>query len=135
MAVATKKKPAANTKPERDRGMSYKDVQILFLSDGLSKVEKLLNAGLISKGSLRRAAKEFEGNKNAQAFVDFVAAKTGNGRRGRRAPLNNENREYLAQQVKDGSLFIRLPVSSIVAKKGEAVVATFSGDRIVVKTA
>ncbi len=42
-AVAAKKNKADTEKTEKaDRGLSYKDVQILFLSDGIGKIEKFL---------------------------------------------------------------------------------------------
>lgn len=130
-ATATKKKTVTK---KAERGLSYKDVQILFLSDGLAKIEKLLNGGLVSKTSLRRAAQEFANNKAAQSFLDFVEARLGGRRRrGRRSPSSGETRTYKAQQIDDGSLFIRLPVNSLVKNKGQAVTVSFTVDRINVK--
>lgn len=133
MTNAAKKKNTAATK---DRGLSYKDVQIVFLTDGLGKVEKLLNGGLISKQSLRRAAKEFANNKSAQAFVDFAASKLGKGGegRGRKLPEQGDTRTYKAQQVGKSGLFIRLPVSSIAHTKGEALHVSFGPGRILVSS-
>lgn len=132
-ATAIKKKLK---KEKTIRGLSYKDVQIIFLSDGLERIEALMNAGAISKNTLRRAAVEFGNAKVAQAFNDFVKARmVGSGHRGRRPPHAGDNRKYRAQQIGDGGLFIRLPVSGLAKSKGSAVTVQFLSDTIKVKAA
>lgn len=137
MATAAKKKKAPVVE-KQERGMSYKDIQIVFLADGIGKVEKMLNAGLVSKSTLRRAAESFGTQAHAQTFVDFVKGRVGvagTGKRGRKPPVKGDARVYKAQRVGDGLLFIRLPVNALVTKKGGEVTVAFEGDRIVVRAA
>jgi hypothetical protein len=137
-AVAAKKNKADTEKTEKaDRGLSYKDVQILFLSDGIGKIEKFLKGGIISVPSLRKAALNFveTKNKNGQVLVDFVEARFPSGERGRKSPEAGDNRRYKAQQIKDGALFIRLPVDTLVDEKGGVVEVFFKDGSIIVKAA
>lgn len=135
MAQAQAKKKAS-TSDKRDRSLSYKDVQILFLTDGINRVEKLFNGGMISPQSLKRAAEEMREKRDAQVLVDFATAKVGgeaNGRRGRRLPVANETRTYSVQQIKDGAPFLHLPVSPLAKKKKQKLFVTFRENEIVVR--
>lgn len=135
--TAVAKKKVENDADRTDRGLSYKDVQIVFLSDGIGKIEKFLKGGLISVPSLRKAAENFVAtkNKNGQVLVDFVEARFPAGERGRKSPESGDSRAYKAQQIKDGALFIRLPVDTLVDEKGGLVSVVFEDGKIVVKTA
>lgn len=135
-ATAKKKAEKSTSVSAADRGLSYKDVQILFLSDGLGKIEKFVKGDLISVTSLRKAAKNFveTKNKNGQALVDFVEARFPAGARGRRSPEAGDKRVYKAQQIDDGALFIRLPVDTLVDEKGGTVSVSFEDGVITVKT-
>jgi hypothetical protein len=136
MTAATAQKTETTKTERRERGATYKDVQIVFLTEGLGKVEKLFKADFISPATLRRAADNFVETKAAgvQSFLDFVEAKLGTpGRRGRKPAEAGDVREYRTQQVEDGGIFIRLPVNSLVNAKGAVVKVTFEADRIVVK--
>ena len=121
------KKDDKKSKARAERGLSYKDVQILFLSDGLEKIEKFYKGGLISAASMRRAAKAFDGNKNGDTFRDFVQAHVSalDGKRGRRAPAEGDTISYKAQQVGENGLFIRLPVGMLVDEKGAKLAVSF----------
>jgi hypothetical protein len=134
MTAATAAKTAE--KPDRsERGLSYKDVQILFLSDGLAKIEKFYKGGLISSASMKKAAKAFQVSKTGDTFQDFVEAHVCSidGRRGRRAPATGGQRQYRAQQIGKGGLFIRLPVTTLANSKGDALVVSFDDGVITVK--
>lgn len=135
-ATAKKKAEKSVSVSAVDRGLSYKDVQILFLSDGLGKIEKFVKGDLISVTSLRKAAKNFveTKNKNGQALVDFVEARYPAGARGRRSPEAGDKRVYKAQQIEEGALFIRLPVDMLVDEKGGTVSVAFEDGVITVKT-
>lgn len=134
MTAATAAKTTDKT-DRSERGLSYKDVQILFLSDGLSKIEKYFKGGLISTSSMKKAAKAFQASDTGITFQDFVEAHVCSidGRRGRRAPASGGERRYKAQQIGKGGLFIRLPVTLIAQNKGDALVVSFDDGVITVK--
>lgn len=136
-ATAKKKVEKSDSVAAADRGLSYKDIQILFLSDGLEKIEKFVKGGIISVPSLRKAAQNFldTKNKNGQALVDFVEARFSSAPRGRKSPEPGDARIYKAQQINDGGLFIRLPVDLIVDDKGAGVKVTFNDGVLTVKAA
>lgn len=69
---------------------------------------------------------------------EFIDAKGEPGQKGRKAPTLGETRKYNAQKIKDGDLFIRLPVGLLNVSKGAGIsVAFVKGDdgkpRIVVE--
>ena len=116
--------------------VSFKDVQIAFLLDGISGVEKLL-AGRKSAGTvIRRALHELEQQgRHVDALKVYVGEKFGAGGRGRSMPGVGEERKYKAQQIKTGGAFLRLPLTPLAVKKGGSVRVRFESDRIVVSKA
>ncbi len=130
MAKATKKKAAA--KPAKR--LSYKDVQIAYLADGVSAVEKLLKDGRTSRAAVRKALEALRLQGAAAATLDdFVKSQLGStGRRGRSAPLVGSDRTYRAQKLETGSPFVRLPLDALGIKKGGLVTVRFERDRIIV---
>lgn len=130
MAKATKKPKGA---PRAGKRLSYKDIQIAFLSDGVSAVEKLLKDGRASRGAVRKALDALRQQGAAAATLDdFVKTHIGQGRRGRSAPLVGTDRTYRAQKLNTGSPFLRLPLEALGVKKGGLVTVRFERDRIVV---
>ena len=113
--------------------VSFKDVQIAYLLDGISGVEKLL-AGRKSAGAiLRRALRELKAQgRSVDALEAYVGEKYGTGGRGRSMPNIGEERRYKAQQIGDHAPFLRLPLTPIGIKQGQQVRARFEADRIVV---
>ena len=129
MAKATKKKAAAKAV----KRLSYKDIQIHYLADGVSAVEKLLNEGRASRAAIRKALDALRQQGAAAATLDdFVKTNIGQGRRGRTAPLVGTDRTYRAQKLATGSPFVRLPLEAIGVKKGGLVTVRFERDRIIV---
>ena len=129
MAKATKKKAA----PKAVKRLSYKDIQIHYLADGVSAVEKLLNEGRASRAAIRKALDALRQQGAAAATLDdFVKTHIGQGRRGRTAPLVGTDRTYRAQKLATGSPFVRLPLEAIGVKKGGLVTVLFERDRIIV---
>jgi len=113
--------------------VSFKDLQIAYLLDGLSGVEKLVagkkNAGTI----LKRALKEMTGQgRNVETLQRYVDERYGSSGRGRAMPNVGEERKYKAQQIGDGGTFLRLPLTPIGVKKGGVVKVRFEADRVVV---
>ncbi len=130
MAKASKKPKGA---PRAGKRLSYKDLQIAYLSDGVNAVEKLLKDGKASRGAVRKALDALRQQGAAAATLDdFVKTHIGQGRRGRSAPLVGTDRTYRAQKLNTGSPFLRLPLEALGVKKGGLVTVRFERDRIVV---
>lgn len=113
--------------------VSFKDVQIAYLLDGISGVEKIL-AGRKSAGTIiRRALKELKAQgRSVDAMESYVGEKFGSGGRGRSMPNVGEERKYKAQQIGDQGAFLRLPLTPLGVKKGGSVRVRFEADRVVV---
>jgi hypothetical protein len=130
MAKASKKAKAPRSSGKR---LSYKDLQIVYLSDGVSAVEKLMKDGKASRAAVRKALDALRQQGAAAATLDdFVKTHIGQGRRGRSAPLVGTDRTYRAQKLATGSPFLRLPLEALGVKKGGLVTVRFERDRIVV---
>ena len=130
MAKAAKKPKGT---PRAGKRLSYKDIQIAYLSDGVNAVEKLLKDGKASRGAVRKALDALRQQGAAAATLDdFVKTHIGQGRRGRSAPLVGTDRTYRAQKLNTGSPFLLLPLEALGVKKGGLVTVRFERDRIVV---
>ena len=130
MAKGSKKK---STGPRASKRLSYKDIQIAYLADGVGAVEKLLNEEKASRAAVRKALEALRQQGAAAATLDdFVKTHIGAGRRGRSAPLVGTDRTNRAQKLATGSPFVRLPLESLGVKKGGVVTVRFERDRIIV---
>ena len=130
MAKASKKSKGT---PRSGKRLSYKDIQISYLSDGVAAVERLLKDGKASRGAVRKALDALRQQGAAAATLDdFVKTHIGQGRRGRSAPLVGTDRTYRAQKLATGSPFLRLPLEALGVKKGGLVTVRFERDRIIV---
>ena len=126
--MASKKKAA-----EKRTLVSFKDVQIAYLLDGISGVDKLVHGRKSAGPLLRRALKELKAQgRNTDALDAYVNDKHGVGGRGRAMPGVGEERLYKAQQIKTGGAFLRLPLAPLGVKKGGDVRVRFENDRIVI---
>ena len=121
-------------KKSTDRNLvSFKDVQIAYLMEGIEGVEKLMESGQVSKPTIRRALKKFHETGTVPAeFERWVAERVGPIGRGRSAPTIGETRSYKVQQIKNAGPFLRLPLDSLHIDKGAVVRVRFEDDRIVV---
>lgn len=122
---------------KRKDTVQAKDVVIAMMLDGIEAVQDLHNTKGFTKAVCNTAVKILEEkNKDtlADALRDFAADTFGGGggARGKSAVKVGESREYSVQQVKDGDLFIRLPVGLLGASKGTKVTVTFRDGDIVV---
>ncbi len=124
---------ASKKKDTKRSIVSFKDLQIAYLLDGISGVEKLV-AGKKNAGSiLKRALKEMTGQgRNVETLDAYVNERYGSSGRGRAMPNVGEERKYKAQQIGDGGTFLRLPLTPIGVKKGGVVKVRFETDRVVV---
>lgn len=117
-----------------DRNLvSFKDVQIAYLMEGIGGVEKLMESGQVSKPTIRRALKKFHETGAVPAeFERWVAERVGPIGRGRSAPSIGETRSYKVQQIKNTGPFLRLPLDSLAINKGGVVRVRFEDNKIVV---
>jgi len=113
--------------------VSYKDIQIAYLVDGVAGVKALWEADSASKSTIRRAVKQLQETKEDTSELErWVAENIGAIGRGRSAPQQGETRTYKAQQINNGGPFLRLPLDSLGVKKGAVVRVKFDEDQIVV---
>lgn len=114
--------------------VSFKDIQIAYLLDGMTGVERLIKGRRHVASVLRRAVKELKkaGNKT-EPLERFVSEQFGTGTRGRSVPTPGQERIYRAQRLRTGGSFLRLPLSPIGTSKGGQVRVRFEGDKIIVE--
>lgn len=114
--------------------VSYKDVQLAYLLDGVAAVERQWCAGHVSKATIRRAVKKLQdSNEDVAELERWVAANIGPIGRGRAAPQPGETRSYKVQQLQNGGgPFLRLPIDSLGVKKEDVVRVQFEKDQIIV---
>ena len=128
--MARKKKAAAHTNPTR---LSFKDVEIAFLQDGVDGVKKLLGKSSDARGLLSRAIEDLKakGHKPAtlEAFAGDAFPRRG---RGRSEPRVGDEQTYKAQEIGHGGAFLRLPLRPIGVKKGAVLTVRFEAERIIV---
>jgi hypothetical protein len=116
--------------------VSFKDIQIAFLLEGLDGVKRLISGRKNAGTLLRRAVRELKGaGKKTEALDEFIAANHGPGTRGRAVPSSGQERLYRAQKIHAGGPFLRLPLSPLGTDKGSLVRVRFERDQIVVKNA
>lgn len=115
--------------------ISNKDLQVAFLVNGIEGVQAMTADNVPAKATLQAAIDSLEnlGQEVAPlvAFMELLHP-AGDGSRGRSAPQNGETRTYKAQVVKGGSPFLRLPLDTLKADKGEDITVAFENGKIVV---
>ena len=113
--------------------VSFKDVQLVYLMNGISAVQELVDSNKASKSTVRRALKKLqETGRDVTSLERWVAEHVGPIGRGRSAPNAGEMRSYKAQQIKNSGPFLRLPLDALGAEKGSTIRVHFENDRIVV---
>lgn len=132
-----KKKEAKNGKGTKGNGkkekITYKDVVIMFLAEGLGLVQKLVETGKVSSSAVHRAAEDLKAQFPDRAdlltkYADSVApADRG---RGRVAAKIGDERDYKAQKIGGNEAFIRLPLGVLEVKKGQLITVRFAADRL-----
>lgn len=113
--------------------VSFKDLQIAYLLDGIAGVEKLVAGKKSAVAVLKRAHKELKAQgRNVETLENYINENYGTSGRGRAMPAIGEERRYKAQQIADGGTFLRLPLTPIGVKKGGVVKVRFEADRVIV---
>ncbi len=124
---------ASKKAAQKRQVVSFKDVQIAFLLDGISGVEKLVAGKKNAGPMLRRALAGLKAQgRNVDTLEAFIDAKHATAGRGRSMPNVGEERRYKAQQIGQGGSFLRLPLTPIGVKKGGVVKVRFEADRVIV---
>ena len=123
------------TTPKR-KLVSYKDVQIAYMLNGISAVESLVAEKKVTRATVKRAyAKFLDAGREEKPFAEWIEDNIGPlGRgRGRACPQKGEIRTYRAQQIGVGGPFVvRVPLSSLDVYKGSVLQISFEDDRIVI---
>lgn len=114
--------------------ISFKDVQIAYLIEGIEGVERLIKGRKNIATLLRRAVKELKAaGKKTETLDRFIAENHGPGTRGRAVPITGQERIYKAQKINAGGPFLRLPLNPLGTSKGGFVSVRFERNQIIVK--
>lgn len=123
------------TTPKR-KLVSYKDVQIAYMLNGISAVESLVAEKKVTKATVKRAYKNFlKAGRKEKPLEEWIMDNIGTLGRGRAIPLKGEIRTYRAQQIRVGGPFARVPLASLDVYKGSVIQIAFEEDRIVITKA
>ena len=148
---ASKKTSPKKVAPVEDKKkITYSDVIIEFLAEGLNAVQRYIKANSVTPAVVRRASDELMGThpEKGELFAAWVRQDYPTGR-GKTAPQLGEVREFKAQQVdtkdkktkkviKEGTPFSRIPLEPIGVKRGQHIMVEFTAgdgklpDRIVI---
>jgi hypothetical protein len=114
--------------------VSFKDVQIAYLLNGICSIEELHSHGKASTTTIRRALVHLRsGGREVSQFESWVNDNLIIGIRGRAAPKAGQERVYRAQQIKTSGPFLRLPLAALKVLKGDDVQVSFEQEQIIVK--
>lgn len=114
--------------------LSFKDVEILYLVEGLSPIIKLHKEKKVSPSTIRRAVVALNKiGKNKSTLESWASENLRVGSRGRSSPKIGQERVYRAQQINESGPFLRLPLTALSAAKGDVLSVAFDKDKIVVK--
>ena len=114
--------------------VSFKDIQIAYLIEGMDGVERLLKGRKNIASLLRRAVKELKAaGKKTDTLDAYIAENHGPGTRGRSVPTSGQERLYKAQRIHAGGPFLRLPLAPLGTDKGGVVKVRFERDQIIVR--
>ncbi|MBH1989051.1 MAG: hypothetical protein I8H75_04800 [Myxococcaceae bacterium] len=118
----------------RRQKSSYKDLQIVYLSEGVSAISKLYAGGTASSIAIKKALRALAVNKqiNLDSFERWVVQNLPT-HRGRATPKEGSRRIYRAQRVHNSGPFLRLPLNSLKIEKGELISVKFEKNQIVVQ--
>lgn len=121
-------------KRKRRSTFSFKDVEILYLVEGVSAIVKLHKEKKVSSSTIRRAVTALRTvGKLESGLEEWASENLKVGSRGRAAPKIGQERIYRAQQINESGPFLRLPLGALKASKGDALSVVFENEKIVVK--
>lgn len=118
----------------QNKKVNYQTVALCFLTAGIDATRTLLLSDAVSdpytmalKAASQISAMGGEAGELNKLVKELEPENLGAGK-GRTRLSNGDSRLYKAQQVADGELFIKLPVSHLVANKGAKVQVVVDGD-------
>ncbi len=119
-------------KEKTTKALTYKDIMIRYLADGVAVLDQLMDQKLLKSDKAKRACRALSTmNKgNAAAFESWLNDHMPSKGRGRELPHLGEERVYIAQQIKGGGVFLRLPLTPLGIKKKQKVKVRFEADRV-----
>ena len=116
--------------------VSFKDVQIAYLLEGINGIDKMTKGRRNASSLLRKALKELKiSGRKVDSLENYILRNYGPGKRGRSVPVCGQDRLYRAQRLKTGGAFLRLPLGSMGTGKGGIVKVRFDKDKITVEKA
>lgn len=123
--------------------ISFKDLGVAFLSNGVDGVRSAINGIQTSKSTHQKAIDHLKaGGKDTSAYETFVSANfganspnSGTGTRGRTPPKVGDSRLYKTQKVDRTGPFIRLPLDTLGRTKGQPVKVEFRDGSILITPA
>jgi hypothetical protein len=118
---------------DKKSSVSFKDVQITYLMNGVDSVIQMYEKGNASKTTVRRALRQLKNSgQSVEKLEDWVIQQFGSSGRGRTSPNAGETRMYKAQKVNNSGSFLRLPLDVLGVDKGQKLRVRFESDMITV---
>lgn len=120
----------ANTRKTK---ITYQNLAVAYLVNGVDSVAAMLTDHTAPVATLDRTL-EHLGTQGAsdladlRALRDRIASSRSTGQRGAKSLADAGEKFYSVQQVGEGDLFIRLPVSLLVDRKGAQVRVAWDAD-------
>lgn len=122
------------TSPKGRKHVSFKDLQIAYLKNGIGSISKSYQERKTTKIAILKA---LEGLKKTDtevaSFEQWVVENLKTKPRGRAAPPAGSERVYKAQQINRTGPFLRLPLNSLNVEKGQLASVIFEKDQIIVQ--
>ena len=112
--------------------LDHKDVQLVWHREGVDSIEEIIDAGLVSAHTMRRAFSELQGEPGIDVLRDLLDGTGMLSKGGIGAPDAGDSRSYKTQEM-DGRQVIVLPVGHLDVETGEPVRADFNVDDIRVR--
>jgi hypothetical protein len=114
--------------------VSFKDLQIAYLKDGLASVIQLYQEGKASKMALKKACASLKQMGTlSSSFEQWIKENIKVSSRGRSTPKAGTERMYRAQSINKGGSFLRLPLASLGIEKGQVLSVSFENNKIVIQ--
>ena len=114
--------------------VSFKDIQIAYLIEGVDGVKRLTSERRNVAPLLRRAERELRSaGRKTETLSKYITENFGTGTRGRSVPVQGQERIYRAQKLNMGGAFLRLPLGPLGTEKGGRVKVKFEENKIIVQ--
>lgn len=113
--------------------VSFKDIQITYLLEGIPGIKNLLQDKKNINSILRKGLKELrKAGIKASDLYSLMEENNHPGLPGRAIPQLGQIRIYKAQKLNSGSTFLRLPLTPLKTNKGDHIKVLFEKNKIIV---